>query len=132
MSESFKPLLAVIKLGTNTIGSGYTETSSLSFKREVDEHYGLGDDGKPTLVKGNKHYKGKLSKAYIDKTYGELVLAGTAVDIVFYPEGTATGKQTVTCKNAILHDWDLKQDQKTIVLEDIAFTGNDLVFGTAT
>jgi hypothetical protein len=130
-TDPYKPLQGVIKLGTNEIGAALTTTGNLDFKLDVDEHYGLGDAGKPKLVKGNKHFKGKLSKAWIDKTFGELVTAGTQVDVVFYPEGKDTGKPTVTVKNAILHDWSFKMDRSSIVAEDLAFTGDDLVFGTA-
>jgi len=131
LSEPFKPLIAVIKIGNNTIGSGLTETASLSFKLDVDEHYGYPGEGKPKVVAGNQHFKGKLSKVWLDHTYGQLVLAKAKVDVEFYPQGTASGKPKITVKNALLHDWDLKQDQKVIVLEDVAFTGEDLEFGTA-
>jgi len=131
-TDPYKPLSAVIKLGENEIGAGLTSASSISFKLDVDEHYGLGDAGKPTLVKGNKHQSGKLTKAWIDKTYGDLVIAGTKVDVVFYPEGKTTGKPTITVKNAILHDWDFKVTENAIVAEDLGFTGDEIVFGTAT
>ena len=130
MSSPFKPLVASIKIGTQTIGSGLTTASSISFARDVEEFYGHGDQGKPTLVKGNKHFSGSLEKAYIDKMYGELVLAGTAADIVFYPEGTGTGKQTITVKNAILNIWEFTMDEDAIVAEGLEFIGDELLFGT--
>ena len=131
MSEPFKPLKAVIMLGSSKIGEGLTETGSISFKLDAEEHYGYPGDGKPKVVPGNQHFKGKFSKVYLDNTYGQLVLAKTKVDVVFYPDGDASGKPKITVKQALLHDWDLKQDQKVIVLEDVAFTGEDLEFGTA-
>jgi hypothetical protein len=130
MSSPFKPLPASIKIGESTIGAGLTTSSKISFSLDVDEHYGLGDQGKPTLVKGNKHVKGSLDKVYIDKTYGELVLGGTPADIIFYPEGTGTGKQTITVKNAILTTWEFKMDEDKIVAEGIDFIGDELQFGT--
>jgi len=128
----WKPLSAVIKIGTSEIGAGLTSASSLAFSLDVDEYYGLGGEGKPKLVKGNKRFSGRLRKAYIDKTYAELVMGGTAADIVFYPEGKATGKQTVTVKNAILRGWDFTMDEGAVVAEGLEFVGDDLVFGTAT
>ncbi len=47
--------------------------------------------GKPKLVKGNKHQSGKFTKYSIDKTYFDLVIAGTQVDVVIYPNGKAAG-----------------------------------------
>jgi hypothetical protein len=130
MSTPFKPLKAKIKLGTTEIGIGDINTSSLNFSLDVDEHYGLGDEGKPKLVKGNKHFTGRLNKIYVDKTYAEKVLAGDAMDMVFYPEGTTQGKQTVTVKNAILRVWDYRMDRDAIVAEGVEFIGDDLQFGT--
>jgi len=130
MSTPYKPLKASIKIGTNTIGAGLTSASSLSFSLDVDEYYGLGSEGKPTLVKGNKHYSGRLTKAWLDKTYGELVLGGAAADIVFYPEGSVSGKPTITVKNAILRVWDFTMDQDAIVAEGLEFIGDELAFGT--
>jgi hypothetical protein len=132
MSSPFKPLVASIKIGDSTIGAGLTTSSSLSFSLDVEEYYGLGDQGKPTLVKGNKHFAGTIEKAYIDKTYAELVLGGTAADITFYPEGTGTGKQTITVKNAILTTWEFKMDEDDIVAESLEFVGDELQFGTQT
>jgi len=130
LSSPFKPLEASIKIGATTIGNGLTTASSISFARDVEEFYGHGDQGKPTLVKGNKHFSGSLEKAYIDKTYGDLVLGGAAADIIFYPEGTGTGKQMITVKNAILTVWDFTMDEDAIVAEGLEFVGDDLVFGT--
>ena len=61
MSTPIKPLLAVIVLGTTEIGQGMTTAADVSFKLDVDEHYGFGDLGKPKLVKGNKNQSGKLT-----------------------------------------------------------------------
>jgi len=130
MSSPFKPLVASIKIGTQTIGAGLTTSSSLSFGLDVEEHYGLGDEGKPTLVKGNKHFAGTIEKAYIDKTYAELVLGGAAADIIFYPEGTGTGKQMITVKNAILTNWEFTMEEDAIVAESMEFIGDGLEFGT--
>jgi hypothetical protein len=131
MSTPIKPLLAVIALGTTEIGSGLTTAASVSYKLDVDEHYGFGDLGKPKLVKGNKHQSGKLTKCWIDKTYLDLVLAGTQVDVIIYPEGKATGKPTITVKNSILnlHDW--KGAQNAVMSEDVGFIGDEVVTGTA-
>jgi hypothetical protein len=131
MSTPIKPLLAVIKLGTTEIGEGMTTAASVSFKLDVDEHYGFGDGGKPKLVKGNKHQSGKLTKCWIDKTYLDLVLAGTQVDVVIYPEGKTTGKPTLTCKNSILNSHDWKGAQNAVMAEDVGFIGDDVVTGTA-
>jgi len=132
LSAPWKPLLGVIKIGETEIGAGLASASSLSFSLDVDRYYGIGGDGKPKLVKGNKAYTGRFSKAYIDKTYAELVKGGTAADIILYPEGKTTGKQTITVKNAILKLWDFRMDENAVVAESLDFEGDDLVFGTAT
>jgi hypothetical protein len=131
MSTPIKPLLAVIKLGATEIGEGLTTAASVSFKLDVDEHYGFGDGGKPKLVKGNKHQSGKLTKVFILNTYADLVLAGTQVDVVIYPNGKAAGQPTITVKNAILKDWDFKAAGNAIEAEDVGFVGDDVVTGTA-
>ena len=131
MSAPWKPLQAVIKIGTTEIGAAIATASSLSFARDIDEYYGLGGGGKPKLVKGNQHFSGRLRKAYFDKTYADIVMGGTPVDIVFYPEGKVSGKQTVTAKNCLFRNWDFTMDQDAVVAEDLPFVGDDLVFGTA-
>jgi len=131
MSTPYKPLLAVVKLGATEIGEGLTTAASVSFKLDVDEHYGFGDGGKPKLVKGNKHQSGKLTKVFILNTYADLVLAGTQVDVVIYPNGKAAGQPTITVKNAVLKDWDFKAAGNAIEAEDVGFVGDDVVTGTA-
>jgi len=124
-------MLAVIKLDGVEIGEGLTETTRLSFKIDAEEHYGFNDGGKPKVVDGNQHVTGELEKVWLDNTHGQQVLARTRVDIDLYPLGTASGKPKVTVKQALLHDWDLDIDRAAIVLESVAFTGEDLEFGTA-
>jgi len=131
MSTPIKPLLAVIVLGTTEIGQGMTTAADVSFKLDVDEHYGFGDLGKPKLVKGNKHQSGKLTKCWIDKTYLDLVLAGTQVDVVIYPEGKVAGKSTITVKNAILNGHGWKGTQNAVMTEDVDFIGDEILSGTA-
>jgi len=131
VSTPYKPLLAVVKLGATEIGEGLTTAASVSFKLDVDEHYGFGDGGKPKLVKGNKHQSGKFTKVFILNTYADLVLAGTQVDVVIYPNGKATGQPTITVKNAILKDFDFKATQGAIEAEDVGFIGDEVVTGTA-
>jgi hypothetical protein len=131
MSTPYKPLLAVIVLGTTEIGSGMTTAASTSYKLDVDEHYGFGDLGKPKLVKGNKHQSGKFTKVFIDNTFFDMVLAGTAVDVVIYPNGKATGQPTITVKNAILNVHDFKAGANAVEAEDVGFIGDEIVTGTA-
>jgi hypothetical protein len=131
MSTPYKPLLAVVKLGATEIGSGMTTAASTSYKQDVDEHYGFGDLGKPTLVKGNKHSSGKFTKVFIDNTYLALVLAGTQVDVVIYPNGKATGQPTITVKNSILNVHDFKAGVNTVEAEDVTFIGDEVITGTA-
>ena len=131
MSTPIKPLLAVIKLGATEIGEGMTTAASTSLKRDADEHYGFGDGGKPKIVIGNMHQSGKLTKCWIDKTYLDLVKAGTPVDVVIYPEGKVAGKSTITVKNAILNSHDWKGTQNAVMAEDVAFIGDDILSGTA-
>jgi hypothetical protein len=131
MSTPYKPLLAVIVLGTTEIGEGLTTAASVSFKLDADEHYGFGDGGKPKIIVGNKHQSGKLTKVFIDNVYANLVLAGTKVDVVIYPNGKAAGQPTITVKNAILKDWDFKAAGNAIEAEDVGFIGDEVVTGTA-
>lgn len=132
MSTPYKPLLAVVKLGATEIGSGLTTAASTSYKQDVDEHYGFGDLGKPTLVIGNKHQSGKFTKVFIDKTYLDLVLAGTQVDVVIYPNGKAAGQPTITVKNSILNVHDFKATREAAEAEDVSFIGDEVVTGIAT
>lgn len=131
MSTPIKPLLAVIALGSTEIGSGLTTAASISYKLDVDEHYGFGDMGKPKLVKGHKHQSGKLTKVFILNTYLDLVLAGTQVDVIIYPEGKTTGKPTITVKNSILNLHDFKAGVNAVMSEDVGFIGDEVITGTA-
>lgn len=134
MSTPWKPLKAVIKSGADTIGSGLTSASRLGFSLDVDEYYGLGDEGKPTLIVGNQHFSGSFTKAWLDKVWAEKAIKtpGTKADIIFYPEGVASGKPTITVKNAIFEGWDFTMDRGDIVAEGLAFKGDGLEFGTYT
>jgi len=135
MSLPFKPIDAVIKIGTLEIGAGVASAMDLTFSRDVDDYYGFGGGGDPTVVlPGHKHYTGRITKAYLDNEYGTLVVVNgaTLVDIVFYPEGKVNGKPTITVKDCILSGWGMPSAEGDFVAENIEFRGSGLEFGTYT
>jgi len=122
MSSPFKPLEATIKYGNTTVGAGIVTASSLNFALDVDEYYGIGGEGEPSLVKGHKHYRGTFRKAWLDHTFLEDAMAGYVCDIVFTP----TAGYTITVENAILRVWDFTMDEDAVVAENMDFIGDGI------
>lgn len=119
---------AVILMGVTAIG--YATGVSSSINIDLIKEFGLGSDKAKVLSAGNKHFKLSCDKMYIDNTYATAVLAGTAVDFIIAPAGTATGKPKITIKNVVLTVWDWKADQKGIVTEKVSGEGNDFIIST--
>jgi hypothetical protein len=119
---------AVIQMGVTTIGYATGVTASVNVDKIED--FTLQSDKATILAAGNKHYKVSCDKLWIDSTYVNAVLAGTAVDFIIGPAGTTTGKIKWTIKNVILLVWDFKADQKGVVSEKVSGEGNDFQVST--
>jgi len=122
MSDPFKPLEASIKYGNTTVGGGIISASGLDFALDVDEYYGIGGGGEPSLVKGHRHYRGTLRKAWLDLTFLEDAMAGYVCDIVFTP----TAGFTITVENAIIRVYGITMDEDAVLAESIDFIGDGI------
>jgi hypothetical protein len=122
---------ASIYKGTTEIGS----CTSVSVSIDVDlikEYYisGSSPDKPAFLASGNKSFKVSIEKAYVDGTYANDVLNGTAVTIEIRPEGTGTGKPKITLSNVVFTSWELSIEQDGVVMESIEGEGTNIAWGT--
>ncbi len=118
----------VIKKGDTAIGS--VKNVSLGASADLIKEYVWGDDEPDTLASGNKSYKISIEKLYVDKTYAEDVINGTALTIELHPEGTGAGKQKITLTGVVLNSWDYEQAQDGIIGESVGGEAKTLAFGT--
>jgi hypothetical protein len=122
---------AVIKKGTTEIG--YCKSVSASIDVDLIKEYFLGGtnpDRPAVVISGNKSFKVSIEKAYIDKTYADDVINGTAVTISILPEGTGTGKPQIDVKDVIFTSWELSVEQDGIIMESIEGEGKSIEFLT--
>jgi len=97
---------------------------------DLIKEYSLGG-AKPQILQGGlMSFKVTAKKMLLDTTYASLVYAQSPIDFIIGPAGTATGKTKITLKSVILKTWNYKNDQKGVVLEDVAGEGTDITFGT--
>ena len=111
----------------NTIGYAQNVTASLS--QDIIKEYCLGSPSPAILAAGLQTYKVSCSKMYIDNTYITQVSGGTAVSFILAPAGTATGSPKITLLNVVLGTWNLKWDQKGVVIEDFNGEGQGIATG---
>jgi hypothetical protein len=122
---------ASIYKGTTEIGS----CTSVSVSIDVDlikEYFisGSSPDKPAFLASGNKSFKVSIEKAYVDGTYANDVLNGSAVTIEIRPEGTGTGKPKITLSNVVFTSWELSIEQDGVVMESIEGEGTNITWGT--
>jgi hypothetical protein len=119
---------AVIQMSGTTIGYATGVTSDVNVDKIED--FALLSDKAAILAAGNKHFKVACDKLWIDSTYVNQVIGGTAVDVIIGPAGTTTGKIKWTIKNVVFLVWSFKADQKGIVSEKVSGEGNDFQVST--
>ena len=131
MSDPSGPYIgrnAVIQMAGNTIGYAQNVTASLS--QDLIKEYVLGQQNPAILAAGLQTYKVTASKLYMDNTYITQVSGGTAVTFILAPAGTASGSPKISLLNVVLSTWNLKWDQKGVVIEDFNGEGQNIATGT--
>jgi sporulation protein YlmC with PRC-barrel domain len=120
---------AVVTMGGTVIG--LAQNIAADINADLIKEFALGSDKPLIIASGNKHFKIKVDKMYIDGTYATQLLNGTAADFVITPQGTTfTGKPKYTLKNVVLITYNYKNDQKGIILESVSGEGTDWQVGT--
>jgi hypothetical protein len=122
---------AVIKKGTTEIG--YCKSVSVSIDVDLIKEYFIGGTSpdKPAVIaSGNKSFKVSIEKAYIDSTYANDVLNGSAVTISVLPQGTGTGKPQIDITDVVFTSWELSVEQDGIIMESVEGEGKSIAFTT--
>jgi hypothetical protein len=112
---------------------GYCTGVTVSISADVIKEYFISatnPDRPAVLESGNKTFEVSIERAWIDKTYAEKVLGGTAVAIVVRPEGTGSGKTEITLSNVVLTSDEISITQDGIVMESISGEAKDITIGT--
>jgi hypothetical protein len=111
-----------------TIGYAQNVTSSLT--QDIIKEYTLGSQSPAILAPGLQTYKVSCGKLLIDTSYLAMVSGGTAMNFILAPAGTATGSPKITLLNVVLGTWNMKWDQKGVVIEDFNGEGQGITTGT--
>jgi len=109
---------------------GYCKGVNLGIDTEMIKEYKIGSQTPEVLSMGNKSFKVSIDRMYIDKTYGNKVLAGTDVTLEIRPAGSGAGKEKITLTNVLLNSWELRIAQDAIILESVSGESKSLAFGT--
>jgi len=127
------PLLgrsAVLKIDSTEVG--YAQGIRVGVSADLIKEYKIGSDKPEVLESGNKTFSVSFDAMYIDKTYAEKVLNGTAVDVVIQPAGTGSGNEEITISDVVLTSWEMTVSQDGVILESVEGEGKDITFGTQT
>jgi hypothetical protein len=110
---------------------GYVKGVTFDMDADVIKDYKFTSDLPAVLESGNKTFKFKFEKMYIDTTYATLVLNGTKVTILLGPANcTPTGQPKYTLSNAIIFHHGFRDEQSGIVIEDGSGEAASLTIGT--
>jgi hypothetical protein len=119
---------AVVLMGTTEIG--YCTGVRVDINVDLIKEYKMGSDKPAILEDGNKSFRIRIEKMFIDSTYATNVLSGTAVTIEVRPAGTGTGKPKITISNVVFTRWEMTANQDGVIMESVEGEGSDLAFGT--
>jgi len=125
------PLLgkdAVIQIDGTEVG--YAQGVRVGISADLIKEYRIGSDKPEVLSSGNKTFTVSFDAMYIDKSYAEKVLNGTAVSVVVRPAGTGSGLEEITISDVVLTSWELTISQDGVILESVEGEGKDITFGT--
>jgi hypothetical protein len=115
----------------NGVEVGYVKGVTFDMDADVIKDYKFTSDLPAVLESGNKTFKFKFEKMYIDTTYATLVLNGTKVTILLGPANcTPTGQPKYTLSNAIIFHHGFRDEQSGIVIEDGSGEAASLTIGT--
>ena len=110
---------------------GYVKGVTFDMDADVIKDYKFTSDLPAVLESGNKSFKFKFEKMYIDTTYSTLVLNGTKITILLGPANcTPTGQPKYTLSNAIIFHHGFRDEQSGIVIEDGSGEAASLTLGT--
>ena len=110
---------------------GYVKGVTFDMDADVIKDYKFTSDLPAVLESGNKSFKFKFEKMYIDTTYATLVLNGTKITILLGPANcTPTGQPKYTLSNAIIFHHGFRDEQSGIVIEDGSGEAASLTLGT--
>jgi hypothetical protein len=110
---------------------GYVKGVTFDMDADIIKDYKFTSDLPAVLESGNKTFKFKFEKMYIDTTYATLVLNGTKVTILLGPANcTPTGQPKYTLTNAIIFHHGFRDEQSGIVIEDGSGEAASLTIGT--
>ena len=110
---------------------GYVKGVTFDMDADVIKDYKFTSDLPAVLESGNKSFKFKFEKMYIDTTYATLVVNGTKVTILLGPANcTPTGQPKFTLSNAIIFHHGFRDEQSGIVIEDGSGEAASLTLGT--
>jgi len=111
---------------------GYAQGIRVGVSADLIKEYKIGSDKPEVLESGNKTFSVSFDAMYIDKTYAENLLNGTAVDVVIQPAGTGSGNEEITISDVVLTSWEMTVSQDGVILESVEGEGKDITFGTQT
>ena len=127
------PLLgrdAVIQIDSTDVG--YAQGVRVGISVDLIKEYKIGSDKPEVLEDGNKSFTVSFDAMYIDKTYAEDVLNGTAVNVVIRPAGTGSGLEEITISDVVLTSWEMTITQDGVILESVAGEGKNIAFSSQT
>jgi hypothetical protein len=127
---------AVVQVGGTAIG--YLTDFSMDTKADLIKEYVCQSGGSAAsafLASGNQSYTFKASALFVPSAYSNLlndVLNGTAVTIIYGPQGSTTGSGTpkITFNNAVLTAYSVKNGQKGTIANDISGEAQTITVGT--
>jgi hypothetical protein len=110
---------------------GYVKGVTFDLEAEVIKEYKFTSDLPAVLESGNKSFKFKFEKMYIDTAYATMVLNGTKVTILLGPaNSTPSGQPKYTLTNAIIFHHGFRDEQDGIVIEEGSGEASSLTIGT--
>lgn len=110
---------------------GYVKGVTFDLEAEVIKEYKFTSDLPIVLESGNKSFKFKFEKMYIDTTYATMVLNGTKVTILLGPaNSTPSGQPKYTLNNSIIFHHGFRDQQDGIVIEEGSGEASSLTIGT--
>ena len=81
------------------VAIGLGKNISVKASAEIIKEYSMDSLSPAVTGAGKQSFEWSCERLYTDKTYLELLVAGTKFDLVFAPDGTAQGANNETWKN---------------------------------
>jgi hypothetical protein len=110
----------------------YVEDVETSLDQDLIKEYCFGQQNPAILAAGLQSYKVSMKRMFTDMSIFNLVSAGTAMQVIVGPAGTTTGQGNpkITLTGFIMKTWNIKFDQKGVVLENVNGEGQSIQAGT--